>query len=219
MCDRTLATGSDFSDGAELKPFFSSSVTLALLALYTGVKDSVVTDMYLSMSLKMAELLSGKIASAIKENTSFAGALGILSEAKSIYACGGVTDYPAACEVAEKMRSVSGERCVAVPLSEITGYSRELLCDSGVVIFATEKERALLCETYASRLQSLGARVVLITTENIEDEMTYFDAVISVNDSLTVFNPLPCVAAGYRLAVMLAQAKQRQQENDGQAAS
>ena len=75
--------------------------------------------------------------------------------------------------------------------------------DAAVLVFETSKDRGLFCELHMSRLQTLGAKVILFTTESIEEEMTRFDTVISVNDTLPIFNPIPCAAAGYRFAERL----------------
>ncbi len=203
LCERTLLTDSDYYDSTALCSFVYSSMSLALLALHIGVRDMVVTDMYLTMALKMAELLSGKIGSAVKDNTAYAAAVNAVLQCRQIYTCANSTDFPAALETADKIRRVAKKECTAVPLTELVNYPSDLLMDAAVLVFETSKDRGLFCELHMSRLQTLGAKVILFTTESIEEEMTRFDTVISVNDTLPIFNPIPCAAAGYRLAERL----------------
>ena len=218
LCERTFATDSDYYDNSLFRPFIYSGMSLALLALHIGVKDDVVTDMYYTMALKMAELLSGKIASAVKDNTAFAAAANIVVQCKNVYACANATDYPTALETADKIRRVAKKDCAAVPLSELVNYPAELLLNSAVLVFETSKEKGIFTDVYLNRLQTLGAKIVLFTTESIEDEFTRFDAVITVNDTLPIFNPITCAAAGYRLAERVGSAQSEAQE-DSLAAS
>ncbi len=217
LCDKTVSYNCDYTDGVSLRSFIYSSMTLSLFALYIGVLDSVVTDIYLNVALKMAEMMSGKIASAIKENTAFAGALKLIFQSENVFTCAVSTDFSAALETADKMRALAAVNCAAVNISELVNYPKGMLENAAVLAFVTGKDRSPQCEIYLSRLRTIGAKVVLFTTENIEEEMTAFDSVISVNDTLPIFNPLPCVAAGYRLAMLIKLANL--QQNGEQEAS
>ena len=204
-CDKTVVTGCAFTDGVSFCSFISNSLALALLSLYIGERDYVVSELYMSVSLKMAELLSGKLAAAVKDNTSFANALKLLDGAENIFVCGIETDYAAAVETADKMRRVSNYNCNAVVLSELVNFGGALLSRSTVIAFVTNKEKAPACDVYLSRLRALGARIILLTTESIEYETDCFDAAISINDTMSIFNPLACVAAGYKLSLLLSE--------------
>ena len=214
LSERTMLTDSDYCDSSALCSFIYSSMSLALLALHIGERDMVVTDMYLTMALKMAELLSGKIASAVKDNTAYASAVKTVLNSNRVYTCANSADYSAALETADKIRRLSGLNCTAVPISEIVTYPSDLIMGAAVLVFETSKDKGLFCELQLSRLQALGAKVILFTTENIEDDITHSDTVISINDTLPIFNPIPCAAAGYRLAECL---KRAAEETDGKA--
>ena len=213
MCDYAVTFEGDFVRGVALRPFISCTLTLALLSLYIGGKNGVVTDLYLSVALKMAELLAGKIASAIKDNTAFAGAVNILKNAKNLYACGIGADYAASIEAADKMRALCGIDCAAVPLTELAQYPT---VGEGTVIlaFVTGKTTAGASEAFLSRMKTRGARVILFTTDSIGEEMNAFDAVLSVNDTMPLFDALPCVAASFRLSLLLADAQQSDEKNE-----
>ena len=211
-CGKSVATGCAFTGGVSFCSFVSNALALALLALCIGERDYVVSELYMSVSLKMAELLSGKIAAAVKDNTSFTNALKLLGGAENIFVCGAEADYAAAVETAHKMRLVSGENASAVRLSELVNYSRELLCRSAVIAFVTNKDRAPSCDVYLSRMKALGARIILLTTESIEDETDCFDTAIAINDTMSIFNPLACVAAGYKLSLLLSESQRSEEE-------
>ncbi|MBR3149781.1 MAG: SIS domain-containing protein [Eubacterium sp.] len=212
LSDKLLFTGCDLSYGVSLRTFIGESLCLALLSLYIGVKDDVVTDLYLNVAIKMAEIISGKIASAVKDNTAYVNAVNLISAADTVYACGIGADFSAAREAADKMRRITGKSCFALTLGELALYGENSLCGTTVLAFATNRDRAPACDVMLSRIKTLGARVVLFTTESIEEDITAFDTVISVNDTLPIYNPLPCVAASYKLSMMLESAKEKSGE-------
>lgn len=214
ICERTMLTDSDYYNSSSLCSFIYSSMSLALLALYIGMRDSVVTDIYLTMALKMAELLSGKIASAVKDNTAYSAAVNTVLQCERIYTCANSVDYSAALETADKIRRVANKDCTAVPISEIVTYPSDLIMGAAVLVFETSKVKGVFCELQLSRLQALGAKIILFTTENLEDDITHYDTVISVNDTLPIFNPIPCAAAGYRLAERLKSALEETEEEN-----
>lgn len=218
LCDGAVNFDGDFVRGISLRPFISCSMALALLSLHIGVKDGVVTELYLSVALKMAELLSGKIASAVKDNTAFAGAVNILNEAEEIFTCGIGMDFAVSLEAADKLRTLCKVNCSAVSLTELVNH--KTISDGTVVLaFVTCKESSGAAEVFLSRIKTLGARVILFTTDSIGEEMNCFDSVLSVNDTLPLFNPLPCVAAAYKLAILTANAQSAEDEKDTATAS
>ena len=218
-CDKAVLTGCDFTEGISLRSFFASAMTGALLALHIGIKNDVVTDIYLSVAMKMGELVTGKIASAVKDNTALLNAVNLLAAGGDIFTCGVGADLAAAGEVADKIRSIASVNCTATSLPSVARYPAEILRSSTVIAFVTNRERALFCETELCRLKTLGARVILFTTDIIEEDIACVDTVISVNDTLPVFNPLPCVAGGYKLALLLRKAREEAESETEPAAA
>ncbi|MBE6719325.1 MAG: SIS domain-containing protein, partial [Ruminococcaceae bacterium] len=133
MCDTVLTTDCDSTRGISFTSFIAGSVALSLLSLFIGQKDDVVTDIYLSVALKMTEMLSGKIATAIKNSTAVSTAATIIDSAQYVFAAGTGLDYAASLEAADKIREVAGINCTAMPLSELVNVSPRLLSDSAVI--------------------------------------------------------------------------------------
>ncbi len=217
MCDKVLCTGGDFPGDISLSSFIAQSFSLALFSLYIGVKDSVVNDLYLNVAIKMAEIIAGKIASAVKENTAFASAVNMILSAEKLFFCGVGTDYAASREAAEKLRRISCRSCSALPLGELSGYDKASLSGAVVLAFVTNKDRAPACDIMLSRIKTLGAKIIMFTTDNIEEELSSFDTVISVNDTLPIYDALSCVAASYKLSLLLRSADEECEDNTAAA--
>ncbi len=205
LCDMPLVTGEECDKNGDFSAFVSGAAAVLLTALHIGVLDGVVSELYRSMALKMAELLSGKISAAVKDSPAALRAAEIVAQAKTVYTCGTGLDGAAAEESARVLRQTAGVACTAVPPSELIRFPSELTGESAVLFFISSHEAALQMQPRLSRLKVRGAQVILITTENTEAELNGADCVISISDTLPMYHPLPCAAAVYNLAQLLSE--------------
>jgi len=205
MCDASIDTNSDFSGGVSLRWYITSALTLTLFALEVGHKTGVITDLYLSVCIKMAELLSGKISSATKETNGIDLLSGYIKSRENVFATGILADFSAAREAADKMRSIAGVNCTAADPFELMNYSRDIIKNSVILAFITSRDRIPAVEPAFCRLKTLGAKVFLFTTESVGEELGEFDSAVVSGDTLPLFNFLPCVAGAYKAAVIAAE--------------
>ncbi len=208
-CDYVINPNSDFSDGGiSLRSFISGALALDFFALSIGYSNEIISDIYLNVSLKIAEMLPGKISSAIKPSQSLSELSGILSESKKIILTGLCADFALSCEAAEKLRSISSANALALSLSELENESAEYLKDSSVIAFITSPETAHKALCCLRRLRTLGAAVTIITSANIEEEINDFEEIVSFADSIPLFNWISAIACIYKAAADTAEEKE-----------
>lgn len=208
ISDEVIDTGCDFeSREVSLRCFISTYLAVTFLSLYIGYKNSVVTELYLNVAIKMAEMLSGKVSSAIKPSPSLEMLASSLTNSENVFISGLGADYPLSLEGADKLRLIAKINATAYPLGELISKCSSLLDNSLVVAPITNKELMQKSLYTLRRAKSMGANVIIITTQSIEEEITDFDKVISFNDSIPIFNILPCTATMYKVAITAEEIK------------
>ena len=192
-CEKIIRLPENTPDGAA--SYLSCVLSLGLFTLWLGNKCEVVSERYMNVAVKLSELLAGKISSALKpcaENTESAKA--ILSS-DSIFVTGTGSDFALSLEAAAEIRKNLKVPACALPCSELSDDCADLIGESLVILFLTNKEYIPSSLYYARRFASLGAQTLIYTTANIENEMSGFDLVIPVTDSLPLFDTLTALSA------------------------
>ena len=184
------------------KAFISDFLSLCLFAFYLGSKANIISDLYLGVSLKMAEMLSGIVSAVIKSSPKIEAATALLSNQKNCFVTSADSDYSLCFEAARVIRETTNNNAQAVGAQELCDYPAELLSSATVFVLITDKEHLHreLKSTY--RIKNRGANVIIITTESIEEELSDFENIISFTDSLPVFNPIPCISSVYKIALL-----------------
>ena len=193
-CASVISTGiSNRERGAGGFPPYA--FILALLALYIGNKKGIISELYLSVAVKMAELMPGKISASLK-TSGLGDAAKRMMGAEEIITTGSAADYPAAREAAEIIRAHAGLRARPHPAGE---PERDYKNKAAIAIItgAQDYRRTL---SGLRRMKALGAQVIIITTANLEDAMSGFDCVISVPDSVGVLDSITCLCSVLALA-------------------
>lgn len=210
ICDSVINPNCDFeTNEVSLRSFISSYLAMCFLALHIGSKCAIVNDLYLSVTIKMAEMLPGKLSSAIKPTPAFDAAASMLSQAENVFVTGLGADWALSLEGADKLRAIAKINASALCVSELVLKCPPLLDDSLVLALITNKELLQKALYSLRRAKSLGAKIIIITTENIEEEIKDFDKIISFNDSIPLFNPLTCIAGLYKIAIIADEIKNR----------
>ena len=207
-CDNVLNPHCDFDAGSvSLRSYLSSYLTLCFFALFLGYKNNIVTELYLNVSLKMAEMLPGKISAAIKNIPLLESTALDLMRAEKIFVTGLGADAALAQEAAKKIRDIAKRNAAVLPCGELAEETEDFISGALVLALMTNKELLQPALHPLRRLQSLGARVVILTTSNMEEEIGDFKNIIAFNDSIPLFNPLPCIAGIYKIAVLADEMK------------
>lgn len=187
---------------SSLRGFISSYLTLSFLALYIGNRSGVVSELYNSVVLKMVESLSGKVSSAVKSSTQLRLGADMLCGASRIITTGFLGDNALGMEAGYRLRVVLGMDSVNCQLDMVEDTFGSELRNTLILAFVSDNRYLPVVLRYLRRLRSIGARVLIYTATNIEDEISDFDYVISVNDSVPLLNPVPIISAFYKTIVI-----------------
>lgn len=214
IADDVINTKCDFGrEKLSLRSFFAEYISLCFFGLYFGKKCDVVSDLYQNVALKMAEMMPGKIASAVKICPQFPTASKNMVSSERLIFTGYGIDYFLAREAAEKFGTVAGFDAVAEKLNYI---EKQYIFDSKkntlVIAILTDRDKIQKSLFFLRRLKAIGADILIFTTANGEQEINDFDNVISFNDSVPLFDPLSVVAGCYKMAVAIAEEKIRAAE-------
>lgn len=205
ICDDTINTNSDFSNGDIcLRSFISGALALSLLALKIGFECEIISNIYLNVSLKMAEMLPGKISGAVKNSAGINALSEIFKSSENLIFCGVCADYAVSAEAAHKVRSVLNLNAIAFNLAEMENESDEYLKNSNVIAVITSGETLQKALTYLRRLRIRGAAVTIITSANLEEEISDFEGVIPFSDSIPLFNWAGAISCIYKAAAEAA---------------
>lgn len=201
-CDSIICTNSP-ANGGTLNSFLSASYAMLLLSLHIGEKNRVVSQLYTSVTLKMAEMLSGKISAAIKSTPTLERFANTLISYGKAYFVGQNTDYAIAARGAEALRSIAGINSNAHYTGQLILSEKAL---NGALIIApiTTKESLSTNILYLNRAKIRGAKILIITSETIAEELTDFDCVAEFSDSVPLFNPLICSCVMHKIALLSA---------------
>lgn len=201
ISDESVSPSCFQSSENSLRSYLSSSLALLFLAVYFGKRDGIVSELYLNVTLKIAEMLPGKISLAVKTTPLLEATAKRLLEYNKVFVTGLCGDCALSLEGASKFRQLTDVCAVSVPLHELALESDKLLGGSLVFALITDYDLAPRALSRLRRIRTLGGEVIIITTANIEDEIRDFENVISFSDSVAIFNKITCIAQLYKIAV------------------
>lgn len=213
LCDRTINVNTDFTSGDVcLRSFISSALALNLIALKLGYISGIISDIYLNVSLKIAEMLPGKVSSAIKASAALDALADIFEGSEKIIFSGLCADYALSVEAAKKLRDITNFNALSLNLAEAENESEGFIKSSNVIAIITNRELLPKALRILRRLRARGAAVTIITSANIEEEISDFEGVISFSDSIPLFNWVSAAACIYKAAVNAAPESKDAQE-------
>lgn len=198
LCDSIIDAECDFpKESISMKSFQAEYFVLSLLGVYIGFKRGYMTDIHMSVTLKIAQMLSGKISSAIKAVSNIDALADKIQSAQNIILTGYTVDYAVACELAEKMRALTEINAYAVRLDEI-----KFCKDMPVIVLISNEGFADLVARHLLEIEKGGANITICTTESIADLLCDFQSVTAFGDSVPLFNPITIASGLYRAALM-----------------
>ncbi len=192
-CERIIALPNNATVGEGA--YFPCALALSLFTLWLGNKCEIVSERYMNVAVKLSELLAGKISSALKPSSYNTESAKALLSRDNIFVTGTGADFAVSLEAAAQIRKNIKAPACALPCAELSGDCAPLISESLVILFVTNKEYISSSLYYARRFISLGAKTLIYTTANIENEMSGFDTVVPVTDSLPLFDTLTALTA------------------------
>lgn len=183
ICDGTITT---FDCG--VNAFQISYMALSMFAVYLGDKVGYMSDLHISLALKMAELLQGKLYSAIRNKQNID-----IDNSKNIIVSGFSTDYGVAKEIATGLRKTCGINAFSVSLDEMPSYYN--MVENSVVLVPVSTNADF--DVVLDNLKKLCAisNPIVFTTDNIANDLSFCQNVITVGDTLPLFNPITIATA------------------------
>ncbi len=199
LCNDIIDSGYEpAKEDITFRGFQAEFFALAMLGIYLGFKRGYMTDIHMNVTLKMAQMLSGKISSAIKPQSELTFLSNEFQSHQKIILTGYTVDYAIAEEVASKLREVQAATAYAVRTEEIKNLS-----DSLVIAIISNEEYANLMIPYLRKIKNNGARLIICTTESIADLLPDFDGIVVFGDSVPLFNPIIIISGLYK-AILLS---------------
>ena len=169
-------------------------LALTFFMLYIGSKSEILSDVYLSVTVQLAEMLAGKVSAAIKAVPPVQRLSGRLIHADTVITAGIGADAAVAEEAAATLRRTLRVPAFRQSLYSLVSESRSPLGGLLVLSFLTDPAAAPETLRLLRRLHLHGAEVLLVTTESIESDLTDELPVIAYPDSLPLFNPVICLS-------------------------
>ena len=124
---------------------------------------------------------------------------------KSIYLIGKQLDYLTAMEASLKLKEISYIHCEAYPSGELKHGTISLIEEGTLVIcFITQKELVTKTVSALSEVKSRGAKVVLISSQNMNEYSDCYDELINLEDFEEVFMPLVSIIPIQLLAYFIS---------------
>ena len=193
LCDDTILT-------SPLDEFISSYLALAFFMLYLGYKNDIITEVHLNVTIKLAEMLAGKVSSSIKNTPLTENTAKRIQNSYRVLITGLGADGYAAAEAARIIRAKTKINAVSCHCCELAAEDKEMLSGSLVLAFVTNKELAQKSLRYIRRIKTLGAEVIIITTEGIETDIPDFREILTIPDSVPLFNPVTAVSLIHKIS-------------------
>lgn len=183
ICDSTLLT---IDSG--VNSFQINYMALSLFAVHLGDQVGYMSDLHISLALKMSELLQGKLYSAIR-NKQFVD----IDASKNIIVSGFGTDYGVAKEIATSLRKACGIDAFSVSLDEISSYSNIIEKSIVLVPVSTNADFDVVVDNLKMLCQI--SKPIVYTTDNIANDLFFCENIITVGDTLPLFNPITVATA------------------------
>lgn len=203
-CDNFVNVDCDFDKSdISLRSYISNYLALSFFALYIGRKSGTITELYLNVTLKMAEMLAGKISSSIKNRTQLERAAVQIGESQNVVVCGIGADYALSLEVSQKLRQIAGISASAYSVCDIINTMGSLVDKSLIVAILSNKDLFQKSLYFLRKAKALGAQIIIFTTSDIEESIEDFENIIAFDDSIPLFNSLSCLTGLYKTAVII----------------
>lgn len=186
------------SQKVSLRSFINSYLCLCLVALYIGNKRSIVSQLYLSVTIKMAQLLTGKIIESTKPSRELDMLTYMIKNAENLIITGCSIDYCVAREVSAKMWDIAQINAKAVQTDTLPHTNTS---NHTIVAIISSKDYLSHTAQILKNAQNQGAKVIVVTTSGIESDLVAFDNIVSFSDSIPIFNILPIVTGIYKSTV------------------
>lgn len=199
ICPDVSVSSSSQSMQCNIAMYFSA----CLLSLYISNKSGVAKDLYINVTLKIAEMLSGKILTATKAVPTLTTLASRLSARSNIIITGLGADYPLSLEASAALNNIAKINSGTCRITELITRYNDTLGGCTIIVPITNEEYLSVVTPHLLRARTLGAEIIILTLSGIEEEIKDFDNIISFNDSIPLFNPMIILSAIYKATTII----------------
>lgn len=170
---------------------------LSLLSVYIGGKIGYMPKLNISVTLKLAEMLPGKLSFSPHGKKALEEAAEYMTSFSNIVFCGYASDEAIAREISEHFRAIGSISAYALPIYDIaaSGIDKK---DTLVVPIITNNANAALINMQLAQIKSIYDNALIFTTESIAQECGIKDGTVTVEDSIPLFNPIIITVALFK---------------------
>lgn len=197
-CKNIINPNCDFSSlNYSLCAYQVDYFALTLLGIYLGGKIGYMSDLYISVTLKLAEILQGKLGYSTRNKNELIAVAREISGYDQIIITGYNSDYGIAQEVASKIRTISQLPAFSLPIDQITPLPNTIIIP--IISNSTDLD---IISPYLKSVKD-KAPMLIFTTDTIAEELEIKDGIVTVGDSLPLFNPITLTTSLYQTTLLL----------------
>ena len=194
MCKSVIPL-SEYADS--ICGFCEEYFLLSLLSVYFGGKLGTMPKLNISVTLKLAEMLSGKLSFSSHGKKALEEAADYMTSFSDIIFCGYASDEASAREISECFRIYGGIKAYSLPIYDIRENSVNAQ-STLIVPIITNNANAALINMQVNKIKSLYSSTLIFTTESIAQECNLKDGIVTVEDSIPLFNTITVTGALYK---------------------
>lgn len=169
--------------------FQEEYMMLCVLSLYMGAKAGTVPKLNISLCLKLAQMLTGKLSFSALSKKAINEAGSYISSFDNIVFTGYSSDGSLAQYMAQKYREYTSKPAFAVPIYEAEENCMELEKTLIIPILSNNAHLPLIMPMVNS-IKKNCPDTLIFTTQSIAQEGEIKDGILTVEDSIPLLNPI-----------------------------
>lgn len=202
-CEYTLYNSKDFNcyNGISSISYIMQYLSISYLALEMSKHLGFIDSLPLGLTVKMAELLPGRISSALNHTQGLDLIAKKLCKGKNIFVTAFGNDYGIAVEINDKINEICHINSTCLNTCVLTNTVKNLT-DTTIFAIVCHKENIVAVTKNLIRCKALGSDVIILTTEGIAEDMKSIAQTIIFNDNTDIFNAIPIVAGVFKACII-----------------
>lgn len=198
LCKNTINPQCDFSSlNYSLCAYQVDYLALSILGIYLGGKIGYMSDLYISVTLKLAEMLQGKLGYSTRNRNELIPVAREISGYHQIIVTGYNSDLGLAEEIASKIRTIANLPAFPLAIDQILPLPNTII----IPIISNSADLEIITP-YLKAIKD-NAPMIIFTTDSIAEELEIKDGVVTVSDSLPLFNPITLATSLYQTTLLI----------------
>lgn len=169
--------------------FQNTYFALCVLGMYIGFSLGCMTKINMSVALKFAQMLPGKLSFTQNSKSELGEANKYISKFKTVILCGYSSDEAVAKSLADKFRLILNKSVFALPIYEVPSSCLDLN-NTLIIPIISNGAYVPIVKRYAENIKAACNDTVIYTTKSVAQELELTDGIVTVDDSIPLFNPI-----------------------------